>query len=521
MRKFTCLVSAFLAGAAWVTAQNRPNVIVVLADDLGFGDVSAYGSRTISTPNIDALARGGVCFNNAYATSATSTPSRYALMTGMYPWRNPDAKILPGDAPLLIKESEFTLPKMMRQAGYATGAIGKWHLGMGAGNVNWNETVKPGANEIGFDYSCLIAATNDRVPTVYIENGNVVGLDPSDPIEVNYKENFPGEPTALDNPEMLRMKWHHGHNNSIVNGIPRIGFMKGGHSARWRDEDMADYFVGKMKDYITAHADTSFFLYYGLHEPHVPRAPHERFVGSTTMGPRGDAIVEADWCVGQLVEHLRNEGILDNTMIIFSSDNGPVLQDGYYDDAIEKIGEHSPTGGLRGGKYSLFDGGTHVPLFIYWKGHVEPVVSNDLVCQMDLLPSIARLVGGEVPAGLDGIENLDAFMGKAPTMRPDLVLEAKGRVAFRTGPWVLIPPYNGKKHDLTGNELGNLEEYALFNLVEDPAQLNNVAARNPEVLAELKQRLAAQTDGKIRNAPVKAKVAGKKGKKAKKAAKKG
>ncbi|WP_295729557.1 sulfatase-like hydrolase/transferase [uncultured Muribaculum sp.] len=500
MRKFSCLVSLLLSGYAWTAGQSKPNVIVVLADDLGFGDVSAYGSKTIHTPNIDRLARGGVCFNNAYATSATSTPSRYALMTGMYPWKNPDAKILPGDAPLLIREDEFTLPKMMREAGYATGAIGKWHLGMGKGNINWNETVKPGANEIGFDYSCLIAATNDRVPTVYIENGDVVGLDKSDPIYVNYEENFPGEPTAIDNPEMLRMKWHHGHNNSIVNGIPRIGFMKGGHSARWRDEDMADYFVGKMKDYITAHADTSFFLYYGLHEPHVPRAPHERFAGATTMGPRGDAIVEADWCVGQLLGHLEKEGILDNTMIIFSSDNGPVLQDGYFDDAVEKVGEHSPTGGRRGGKYSLFDGGTHIPLFVYWKGHIAPLNSDEFVCQMDLLPSLASMVGGKVPEGLDGIENLDAFTGKGASKREDLVIEAKSKVALRTaGPWVMIPPHKGKARNVTGNELGNLKEYALFNLVEDPAQLHNVAADHPELLEKLKLRLSALTDGKIVN----------------------
>ena len=143
--------------------EEKPNVIVILADDLGFGDVSAYGSTTIHTPNIDSLAHGGVCFTNGYATSATSTPSRYALMTGMYPWKNKEAKILPGDAPLIINENQFTLPKMMQQCGYATGAIGKWHLGMGDGNVNWNETVKPGAKEIGFDYSCLIAATKRSV----------------------------------------------------------------------------------------------------------------------------------------------------------------------------------------------------------------------------------------------------------------------------------------------------------------------------------------------------------------------
>ena len=500
MKKYTCLVSALLSGAAWsLAAVNKPNVIVVLADDLGFGDVSAYGSKTISTPNIDRIANGGACFSNAYATSATSTPSRYALMTGMYPWRNPEAKILPGDAPLIIREDEFTLPKMMRQAGYATGAIGKWHLGMGRGKINWNETVTPGANQIGFDYSCLIAATNDRVPTVYIENGNVVGLDKNDPIEVDYEKNFPGEPDAISNPEMVRMKWHHGHNNSIVNGIPRIGFMKGGKSARWRDEDMADYFVGKMKDYITAHADTTFFLYYGLHQPHVPRAPHERFSGATTMGPRGDAIVEADWCVGQLLEHLEKEGILDNTIIIFSSDNGPVLQDGYFDDAVEKVGDHSPTGGLRGGKYSLFDGGTHVPFFIYWKGKIKPVRSDEFVCQMDLVPSLAKLVKTSVPNGLDGIDNLKTFMGKGKSKRKDLVIEAKSKVAFRTGPWVYIPAHKGKTTNATGNELGISRQPALFNLIDDPAQTKNVIDKYPEVAKDLQARLDAQTDGKIVN----------------------
>ena len=293
------------------------------------------------------MANEGVCFTDGYATSATSTPSRYGLFTGVYPWKNKDAKILPGDAALLIKESQFTMPKMFQAAGYSTAAIGKWHLGMGSGNPDWNKTVKPGANEIGFDYSCLIADTNDRVPTVYVENGDVVGLDPNDPIEVSYEENFEGEPTALSNPDMLKMDWAHGHNNSIVNGIPRIGFMKGGEAARWRDEDMADYFVNKVKTFIDDNIEKPFFLYYGLHQPHVPRAPHERFAGKTTMGPRGDAIVEADWRVGELIAKLEKEGLLENTLIIFSSDNGPVLNDGYKDNAPELVGDHKPGGELR------------------------------------------------------------------------------------------------------------------------------------------------------------------------------
>ena len=495
MKNLLVIGAAAIAAGCTGLKEQKPNVIVILADDLGFGDVSAYGSKTISTPNIDSLANGGVCFTNGYATSATSTPSRYALMTGMYPWKNKDAKILPGDAPLIINENQYTLPKMMQSAGYATGAIGKWHLGMGNGNVDWNKTVRPGANEIGFQYSCLIAATNDRVPTVYVENGNVVGLDPLDPIFVDYSNNFDGEPTALSNPEMLKMQWAHGHNNSIVNGIPRIGYMKGGKSALWKDEDMADYFVGKVKTYITEHKDEPFFLYYGLHEPHVPRAPHQRFVGKTTMGPRGDAIVEADWCVGELLSHLEKEGILENTIIIFSSDNGPVLNDGYKDGAPEMVGEHKPAGGLRGGKYSLFDGGTHVPFFVYWKGHIKPLRSGALICHMDIMASLSEMLHIDLPDNLDSENHLDALLGKSDVARKDLVVEAQGRLAYRNGDWVMLPPYKGSERNLTGNELGNLGEYGLYNLSLDFSQDNNVATDNPEIMDSMQSNFFEIVDG--------------------------
>ena len=410
--------------------QQRPNIVVIYMDDLGYGDVGAYGSTALKTPNIDKLAEGGIQFTDGHASSATCTPSRYALLTGEYPWRNRDAKILPGSAPLIIDTAKITLPKMLRENGYHTAVVGKWHLGLGYGNVDWNLRVSPGPNEIGFDYSYIMAATQDRVPTVYLENGQVEGLESSDPLEVSYQKNFDGEPTGLENPELCKkMMWHYGHNGSINNGIPRIGFQRGGKSALWIDEDMADIFLARAQQYIKSKKEESFFLYYALQQPHVPRTPHPRFVGSSGMGPRGDVIVEADWCVGELMNTLEAEGLLENTLVIFSSDNGPVLNDGYFDDAEEKLGDHTPRGPLRGGKYSLYEAGTRLPFITFWKGKIQPGVSNALISQLDLFSSIARLVGSDTRVP-DSEELLDVLMGKSQIGRKELVMEI-GRASCR------------------------------------------------------------------------------------------
>lgn len=468
------------------TENPKPNIVVIYTDDLGYGDISANGATEIKTPNIDALADGGVRFTNGYASSATCTPSRYALLTGVYPWKNKQARILPGTAPLIIDTIQMTIPKMLKAQGYHTGIVGKWHLGLGTGHVNWNERVSPGPNEVGFDYSYIMAATQDRVPTVYIENGNVVGLDPNDPIEVDYDKNFDGQPTGKDNPELTTMKWHHGHNNSIVKGIPRIGFMKGGEAAKWSDVDMADHFLKGAQDYVKKHKDEPFFLYYALQQPHVPRTPHPRFVGKSGMGPRGDVIVEADWVIGEFIKTLEEEGLLENTLIVFSSDNGPVLNDGYYDDAVEKLGKHTPAGPFRGGKYSLFEAGTHVPFITYWKGKIQPTVSDALVCQMDLLASIANLAGSDVKVE-DSEDLLDVFLGESKEGREDLIIEATTRTAYRNGDWVLIPPYKGPAIiEQVNIEIGNSNEYQLYNLKEDVGQQNNLSKLNPEKLEEMK-----------------------------------
>lgn len=468
-------------------SENLPNVVIVYLDDLGYGDVGAYGATELKTPNIDKLAHDGVMFTDGYATSSTCTPSRYGLLTGVYPWREKDAKILPGTAPLLIGTEQLTIPKIMKAKGYATGIVGKWHLGLGNGNTDWNQHISPGPNEVGFDYSYILAATQDRVPTVYIENGEVVGLESNDPIEVNYDKNFEGEPTGLDNPELTTMKWHHGHNNSIVNGISRIGFMKGGEKAKWSDIDMADHFLALAKDFVKKHKNEPFFLVYTMQQPHVPRTPNPRFEGMSGMGPRGDAIVEADWCLGEFVKTLDEEGLLENTLIIFSSDNGPVLNDGYYDDAVEKLGSHRPTGGLRGGKYSLFDAGTRVPFITYWKGKIQPQVSNALICQIDLLASLAKLVGSNEKTQ-DSQDLLNVLLGKSNEGREELILEATSRTAMRKGDWIVIPPYKGALVNNQVNiELGNDTIWQLYNLKNDIGQQINLAFENPEKLREMKK----------------------------------
>ncbi|MFR9623297.1 MAG: sulfatase-like hydrolase/transferase, partial [Rikenellaceae bacterium] len=326
-------------------------------------------------------------------------------------------------------------------------------------------------------------------------DGEVVGLEKSDPISVNYEENYGDQPTGLKNPELLKMQWAHGHNGTIVNGIPRIGYMKGGESAKWVDEDMADYFVGKIKHFLDDNKENPFFLYYGLHQPHVPRTPNGRFAGKTTMGPRGDAIIEADWCVGELLSMLEERGLLENTLIIFSSDNGPVLNDGYKDGAWELLGDHKPAGGLRGGKYSLFDAGTHVPFFTYWKGKIEPHKTSAMVSQLDLLASIAELIGEEIPEGLDTQNHLDTFMGKSDKGRDSYIVEAMGRLAYRKGDYAMIPPFKGSERNETGNELGNSSQFALYNLTQDPAQMNEISTQQSELMEQLKGEFMSVADG--------------------------
>ena len=244
-------------------APQKPNVIVILADDLGYGDLKCYGAKNVETPHVDKLASEGIRFTNAHTVAATRPPSRYSLLTGEYAWRRPDTDIAAGDVKMIIRPEQYTMADMFKSAGYATAAIGKWHLGLGdkTGGQDWNAPLPAALGDLGFDYHYIMAATADRVPCVFIENGKVANYDPSDPIEVSYTKNFPGEPTGKDNPELLyNLHPSNGHDMSIVNGISRIGFMKGGGKALWKDENIADSITPFMPSTLSNSIKTSLSL---------------------------------------------------------------------------------------------------------------------------------------------------------------------------------------------------------------------------------------------------------------------
>lgn len=474
-------------------SNEKPNVILIYVDDLGYGDLSSYGSTKIKTPNIDALAENGIRFLNGHATSATCTPSRFALLTGEYPWRK-GAHILPGDAPLLIPTHKTTLPSQFQKAGYQTAIIGKWHLGLGdKTEKDWNKLISPGPNEVGFDYSFIFPATADRVPTVFMENGLVIGLDESDPISVNYQNKVGNDPTGKENPELLKMlaSPEHGHNNTIINGIGRIGYMSGGKKARWTDEEVPLTFLFKAKEFIEKNRSNPFFLYYALTEPHVPRMPSTFFKGKSSLGYRGDVILQMDWAVGEIIKQVKSLGLSENTIIIFSSDNGPVLDDGYVDEAVTKLNGHSPAGPLRGGKYSAFEAGTRVPFIISWPGKIKPGTSNALISQIDFLASFSTLLNIQIPQGgaLDSENVLSAFLGKSNKGR-DEVIKQGGALSIIKGDWKYIAPNNrAKVAKLTGIELGNAPFHQLYNLKKDIGEQNNIASKHPKKVKMLQELL--------------------------------
>jgi arylsulfatase A-like enzyme len=490
------LLGLISAATSFSNAQSpeKPNIIIIYADDLGYGDVSCYGATSLNTPNIDRLASQGLRFTNAHCTSATSTPSRYSLLTGEYAWRRKGTNVLSGDACAIIQPGRITMASVMKNAGYTTGVVGKWHLGLGPeGGPDWNGEIRSGPLDIGFDYGFIIPATGDRVPCVFVENLRVSGLDPADPISVNYKEKAGNWPTGKENPELLKMHPSHGHDMTIVNGISRIGFMTGGKSALWVDEDIADVITAKAVKFIVENKNNPFFLYFATHDIHVPRTPNQRFVGKSGMGPRGDAILEFDWSVGEIMRAVEKLNLDHKTIILVTSDNGPVVDDGYRDQAVELLGSHKPAGPLRGGKYSAFDGGTRIIFITRWSGKIYPGTSDALISQVDLMASFAELTGKTLPAGAgpDSFNHLNTLLGRSEKSRDWLVEQSSaGNLSIIKGDWKYIEPGDGVKLDVnTNTETGNNTVPQLYNLRTDIGERNNLAFENKAIVKELTELL--------------------------------
>lgn len=470
--------------------QARPNVVYLISDDLGIGDLSCYGATRVHTPHIDRLASEGLLFSNAYATSSTSTPSRFGLLTGMYPWRQTNTGIAPGNSELIIDTARVTMADMFKSEGYATGAVGKWHLGLGPkGGTDFNGEIRPNTQDIGFDYEFVIPATVDRVPCVFVENAHVVGLDPADPITVSYDHKVGDWPTGLENPELVKMKPSQGHNNTIINGIPRIGWMTGGKSALWVDEEIADVITGKAKQFIISHKDEPFFLYMGTQDVHVPRVAHPRFAGKSGLGPRGDVILQLDWTVGEIMRTLDSLQLADNTIFVFCSDNGPVIDDGYEDQAFELLNGHTPMKEYRGGKYSAYEAGTRIPFIVRWPRAIRPGRQSAPFSMIDVYASLASLLHHSLPEGAapDSRDQLNTFLG-TDSLGCSYVVQQNlnNTLSIIQNEWKYIEPSDKPAIEFwTKMELGNDRKPQLYNLIDDPSEKCNVAEQYPDTVQML------------------------------------
>ena len=487
-------------------APQKPNVIVILADDLGYGDLKCYGAKNVETPHVDKLASEGIRFTNAHTVAATSTPSRYSLLTGEYAWRRPDTDIAAGDVKMIIRPEQYTMADMFKKCRICYSRHRQMASGLGdkTGGQDWNAPLPAALGDLGFDYHYIMAATADRVPCVFIENGKVANYDPSDPIEVSYTKNFPGEPTGKDNPELLyNLHPSNGHDMSIVNGISRIGFMKGGGKALWKDENIADSITVHAIDFIKQHKDEPFFMYFATNDVHVPRFPHDRFRGKNPMGLRGDAIAQFDWTVGQLMETLDQLGLTENTLIILSSDNGPVVDDGYKDKAEELLNGHTPSGPWRGNKYSAFEGGTAVPVIVRWPQKIKKTGDSDvLMSQIDWLASLGALINARLPKGSapDSYDRLGNLIGTDKTDRPWIVEQSMNHtLSVRTKDWKYIEPNDDPTTFMKAEkiETGNLNVPQLYEM-EKVSEQENVAEKYPEKVFELQTILRQVRNKRIK-----------------------
>lgn len=481
----TLTTLSLLCGTAFAAEQpTKPNVVIILADDLGYGDVGCYGATKIKTPNIDRLATEGRCFMHAYTPGSVCSPTRYGLMAGRYFWREPrhhPTGVHGPGAPLLFPPERLTLAKLFQNNGYATGAVGKWHLGFGEGThpkVRYDFTLdemKPGPLESGFDWFFGMAANVGNEPRIHIENRRFAGRRPGDKVTVtevkgqplNYR---PWSPDAEYKPDL------------VAGDIAK----------------KAVEFIGRQKN------EKPFFLYVASNIPHNDITPSASFAGKSGVGAYGDFVEELDAHVGQILDALSQAGVLDNTLLLFTSDNGGVVPAGDTKPVNKKVipqwearqAGHLSCGALRGSKHSIYEGGFRVPFIVRWPGTVPAGTRSDaMLCLNDVLATCADFLGEKLPTdvGEDSLSALAAWSGaRTAQVRDSVILDsANGIFAIREGDWKLI----ARNENLVGENNKPMKnspenQNQLYNLATDPSETQNLWAENPAIVTRLTAALA-------------------------------
>lgn len=487
------LFGCLLAGP-WSFADRLPNVIVINADDLGYGDLSCYGAQLVQTPHIDGLAADGRRFTDAHSPSAVCTPSRYGLLTGTYPYRGNVWGPVHFRHPLILDTTKQTMAAMFKQAGYDTACVGKWHLGVGQQETDWNKPLKHGPNACGFDYYFGHAVVNSSPPYVYVENEGIVGYDPDDPFVFN-------KPSVTQKfPEK---------------GIGRVGGAEQAHLL-YRDKEVGTMFVHKSQQWIADRPKgRPFFFYLATTNIHHPFTPAKQFDATSEAGIYGDFIHELDWMVGQIIKAVKARGELGNTLIVFTSDNGGMLNLGGQ-TAWEK--GHRMNGELLGFKFGVWEGGHRVPMIVSWPGRIPAGSTSDaLISQIDLFATFAAILGVESKDALDSTNQLPELLGEAEEpLRDELIVLSNqpGHLSVRTKRWLYIPNqgaggFRGEKWGVhlisdvaamkhTGQVNSDIVEgrikpdapsVQLYDLSKDLEQTRNVAEDHPEVVKQLQSRI--------------------------------
>lgn len=491
--------------------ERPPNVVLIFADDLGYGDLSCYGASKLKTPNIDKLAAEGRKFTDAHSASAVCTPSRYGLLTGEYPFRaNNGAGIwgpAPVTSPLLIDTEQLTIADVFKASGYDTAAFGKWHLGFGKGKNTWDQPLRPGPQDLGFDYYFGMPVVNSAPPYVYVENDRVVGETPEDPL--------------------VHLGPRTGKKTTPLTPIPKeAGNRVSNHfsGAVEAHKLFNDYKVGltiaeKASNWIVEREDNPFFLYLATTQIHHPFTPAPRFQGTSECGLYGDFVHELDWMVGEVTKALEEKGVSDNTLIIFTSDNGGMFNHG--GQAAFQFG-HRQNADLLGFKFGVWEGGHRVPFIAKWPGKIEAgSTSSQLISSIDFLATFAALTNQTLQKEqlADSINVLPALVGEPESpLRETLLIgpHKPTHLSVRKGKWMYIgargsggfgggPGTHAAGGPVCASFVGSINSdfengkfkadapnEQLYDLEKDPNQTTNLSRKHPEIVKELSAFLNEQ-----------------------------